>query len=221
MLEPLLAIPDVKKLLPEIVMTNQRMAAYWPAIQKVGGYKDRDTYIHHAFRPLIEQLQKSHAVMASSVAITDRHINEQWQKALDRVPRDPEGAITMARTLLETVSKHILDSLGQSFDDNGDVIRLYKTVARQLNLSPDQHTATNFRQILSGASAIVDGLAGLRNNLGDAHGKTHSSGRPATRHAQLAVNMSGAMSYFLLQTFESRNAQPAGGGDDSKPGPSK
>jgi hypothetical protein len=118
----------------------------------------------------------------------------------------------MARTLLETVCKHILDSLGQPYDDNGDAIRLYKTVARTLNLSPDQHTATNFKQILSGASAIVDGLAGLRNSLGDAHGKTHSSGRPATRHAQLAVNISGAMSHFLLQTFESKEPKPAIGG---------
>jgi len=219
LLEPLLAIPDVKKLLPEIVVANQRIAAYWPAIQKMGGYKDRDTFIHQAFRPLIEQLQKTQAVMASSVEITDHHINEQWQKALDRVQRDPEGAITMARTLLETVCRHILDSLGQPHDYNGDVIRLYKTVARVLNLSPDQHTATNFKQILSGASAIVDGLAGLRNNLGDAHGKTHSSGRPATRHAQLAVNMSGAMSHFLLQTFESRIPQPAAGGDDPKAAP--
>jgi len=207
LLKPLLALPDVKKFLPEIVIANQRIAAYWPAIQKMGGYKERDAFIHQAFRSLIEHLQRDQTVMVNSVVITDHHINEQWQKALGRVTRDPEGAITLARSLLESVCKHILEGLGQPYDDNGDVIRLYKAVARGLNLSPDQHTATNFKQILTGASAIVDGLAGLRNSLGDAHGKTHSSGRPATRHAQLAVNMSGAMSHFLLQTFESRNAQ--------------
>jgi len=142
--------------------------------------------------------------MAHSVMISEEHINDQWQKALGRVHRDPEGAITSARTLIETVCKHILDSTGQTYDESGDVSRLYKTAARSLNLSPDQHAATNFKQILSGASAIIDGLAGLRNTLGDAHGKSHSSGKPAARHAALAVNISGAMSQFLLQTFSSK-----------------
>lgn len=205
LLEPLLAIPDVRKLLPEILVKNTRIAAYWPEIQKVGTYKERDAFIHQQFRPLVEHLQSRKVVMAHSVVISEKHINDQWQKALGRVHRDPEGAITSARTLIETVCKHILDSAGQPFDDNGDVARLYKTAAKSLNLSPDQHAATNFKQILSGASAIVDGLAGLRNTLGDAHGKSHSTGKPAARHAELAVNISGAMSQFLLQTFNSRN----------------
>lgn len=205
LLDPLLAIPEVKSLLPEIVVKNTRIAAYWPAIQEKGGYKERDKFIHQAFRPLIEHMQKSKAVMAHSVAISEQHINDQWQKALDRVQRDPEGAITSARTLIETVCKHILDTVGQPYEDNGDVSRLYKTAAKSLNLSPEQHAATNFKQILTGASAIIDGLAGLRNTLGDAHGRSHSTGKPATRHAMLAVNISGAMSQFLLQTFNTNN----------------
>jgi hypothetical protein len=205
LLSPLLAIPEIKQLLPDIVVKNTRMAAYWPEIQKVGGYKDRDTFLHQQFRLLIQQLENNKIVMAHSVVITEQHINSEWQKALGRVERDPEGAITSARTLIETVCKHILDREKQSYEDNGNIARLYKAAASTLNLSPEQHAATNFKQILSGASAIIDGLAGLRNTLGDAHGKSYSSGRPATRHAQLAVNISGAMSQFLLQTFNNKN----------------
>lgn len=39
------------------------------------------------------------------------HVADLWQKALDRRQRDPEGAITAARTLLESVCKLILDDL--------------------------------------------------------------------------------------------------------------
>ncbi len=212
LLNPLLAIPEIKRLLPEIVVKNSRIAAYWPEIQKIGGYKDRDAFIHQQFRPLVEQLENRKIVVEHAVVISEQHINGEWQKALGRVDRDPEGAITSARTLIETVCKHILDSEKRPYEDNGNIARLYKAAAGTLKLSPDQHAATNFKQILSGASAIIDGLAGLRNTLGDAHGKSHSSARPATRHAQLAVNISGAMSQFLLQTFDHKKQ----GGEGAK-----
>ncbi len=35
-----------------------------------------------------------------------------WKKALERRHSDPDGAITSARTLLETVCKRILDEAG-------------------------------------------------------------------------------------------------------------
>lgn len=39
------------------------------------------------------------------------HVNRFWQKCLDRKSRDPDGAITAARSMLESVCKHILLSL--------------------------------------------------------------------------------------------------------------
>jgi len=38
-----------------------------------------------------------------------QHVHQIWVAALQRRADDPEGAITLARTLLETVCKHILD----------------------------------------------------------------------------------------------------------------
>jgi hypothetical protein len=48
-----------------------------------------------------------------SRSIDIRSVSEMWHKALDRRTDDPDGAITAARTLLETVCKHILDELGE------------------------------------------------------------------------------------------------------------
>jgi len=36
-------------------------------------------------------------------------VREAWRKALERRSSDPEGAITSAKTLLETVCKHIIE----------------------------------------------------------------------------------------------------------------
>jgi hypothetical protein len=74
----------------------------------------------------------------------------------------------------------------------------------QLNLSPSQHTEQLFKQILGGCQTVVEGVGALRNRHSDAHGKSASRKKPAPRHAELAVNLSGTMATFLLQTLEAR-----------------
>jgi Abortive infection C-terminus len=90
-----------------------------------------------------------------------------WQRALARRISDPEGVITAARSLLETVSKHILDDLSVSYDESGDLPKLYRLTSEALNIAPRQHTEQVFKQILGGCTSVVEGLAALRNRLGD------------------------------------------------------
>jgi hypothetical protein len=130
---------------------------------------------------------------------------ELWQKALDRRPSDPEGAITAARALLETVLKNLLHDLEVVYDDSADVPALYRTASRELRLAPDQHTERVFRQILGGCVAVVGGLSAVRNRLGDAHGRGHGRMKPQARHADLAVKLSGTLTEFLLATWAHRD----------------
>lgn len=121
---------------------------------------------------------------------------------MERKVSDPEGAITISRTILETVCKHILDELEVEYDANKvELHQLYKLTADQLNLSPEQHTEKVFKQILGGCSAVVNGLGTLRNRYGDAHGKGKKPIKPAPRHAELAVNLAGTMAMFLVETY--------------------
>src|SRR5207245_2114783 len=113
---------------------------------------------------------------------------------------DPEGAITAARTTLESVCKLILDDYGVEYSAD-DLPQLYKKVARELRLAPSDHTEQAFKQILSGCSSVVNGLATLRNRLSDSHGQGKLPIRPGPRHADLAVNLAGAMSSFIVQTW--------------------
>lgn len=133
------------------------------------------------------------------------YVSKEWSKALERKSDDPEAAITSARSLLETTCKHILDKIGAEYDQNIELPKLYKITASKLNLSPDQHTEDIFKQILGGCSSIVIGLGSLRNKLSDAHGKTINQVKPSARHAALAVNLSGAMTTFLLETYLLKN----------------
>ena len=48
--------------------------------------------------------------ISESISLIDANeVHNAWQKAVQMRQDDPEGAITAARTLLETVCKHILD----------------------------------------------------------------------------------------------------------------
>ncbi len=132
-------------------------------------------------------------------------VHHAWSKALERRISDPEGAITAAKTLLETICKHILDEAGQDYGDNDDLPKLYNAAATSLQLAPTQHTEQVFKSILGNCQSIVGNLAGLRNKLGDSHGQGKRHVKPAARHAELAVNLAGSVAMFLVATWNVRN----------------
>jgi Abortive infection C-terminus len=205
--------PATKSLLPSWVRTHRDLSQFWQFIKfKFSTYAERRTFIWNDFAHLLEFLE------GGSKAPSDQPISEVlkrfsaesvqivWTKALDRRQSDPEGAITAARTLLETVCKHILDEKGIEYTNKTDLPQLYHLVAIELSLAPSQYTEDVFRQILGGCSSIVNGLGTLRNRLGDAHGQGKKPIRPAARHAELAVNLAGSVALFLVETWESSNS---------------
>lgn len=201
--------PVTKELLPRWIRTNRNSSQFWQFIKhKFGTYAERRTFIWEEMNPLLEfcEFNRSFPAEKSISEILQKFdetgINQAWQKALERKVADPEGAITISRTILESVCKHILDESNIEYDANKiDLPELYKKTANELNLSPSQHTEDIFKQILGGCSGIVNGLGTLRNRLGDAHGKGKTQVKPAPRHAELAVNLSGTMALYLLETY--------------------
>ena len=133
-------------------------------------------------------------------------LTECWKKALERRTTDPEGAITTARSLIETACKHILDDAEQAYSTKVDLPKLYRLTAKRLNLAPDQHTEEIFKRILEGCVSVVEGLGAIRNKMSDAHGKGRARLKSAPRHAELAVNLAGAMAIFLLATWDARRS---------------
>lgn len=196
------------ELLPSFVRTCRSLSQFWQHINKTDGYAPRREIIWAEFQPLLDSIEGKNSTPADN-HITDglksydeAGVNEAWTKALDRRLTDPEGAITSARSLLETVCKHILDDIDVSYDRNFDMSELYKLVAKELKLAPDQHSEQIFKQILKGCSSVVNGLGTLRNRFGDSHGQGKNPIKPSDRHALLAVNIAGSVSVFLIQTWK-------------------
>lgn len=102
--------------------------------------------------------------------------------------------------MLESVCKHICDERQVTYEASWDLSRLYKETARSMKVAADQHAEQVIKQILSGVVTVVGGLAALRNNLSDAHGRGKQSPGPAPRHAKLAVNSAFAVAGFLIDT---------------------
>jgi abortive infection Abi-like protein len=127
-------------------------------------------------------------------------VQRAWTAALEKIVRNPDGSITAARTMLESVCKHICDERNVHYDSGWDLTRLYKAAAASMRLAPDQHTEQVIKQILSGVTTVVGGLASMRNSLSDAHGRGKGSVRPRPRHAKLAVNSAFAVAGFLIDS---------------------
>jgi hypothetical protein len=200
-----------KPLLPPFVRTYRTLDAFWPFIKgQAGSYAERQEIIRRAFTPLVDHLeQRQHSpvdAMASDVLETfdADGVHVVWTKALSRRGADPEGAITVARTLLETVCKRILDDVDVAYTDKEDLPKLYSMTASAINLAPNQHSEDAIKGILGGAMTVVNGIGTLRNKLSDSHGRGGKAIKPSARHASLAVNMAGALATFLVETHIER-----------------
>jgi hypothetical protein len=203
--------PAVKDLLPRWAKTHRTLSEFWGFIQPQSpSYAGRREFLRTAFEPVIGRLEAvdNLPLDRSSVDILSQvdsgHVAAAWERALTRRDSDPEGAVTAARTLVETVCKHILSSCGVDGFDTFDLPKLYNLTAQQLEIAPSQHTEEAFKRILGSCSSVIEGIATLRNRLGDSHGKAPLAVRPAARHAKLAVNLAGTMAIFLIETFEAR-----------------
>jgi Abortive infection C-terminus len=205
--------PIARDLLPAFVRANRNLDMFWGWIKnEAGQYEPRRKIVRDAFLPLLDHLEGRGVAPADldiSTALgsfDEEGVHRAWTRALSRRTSDPEGAITAARTLLETVCKRVLDETSGTYDDKEDLPKLYQMVAERLILAPSQHTEPVFKSILGGCQNVVNSLGTLRNKVGDAHGRGGKPVRPTPRHAALAVNLAGAMATFLIETFISRKA---------------
>ncbi len=199
---------ELKLLLPSFVRSYRNLSAFWGWVKyEAGSYAERRKIISEAFTPLMDHLEgrekaPGDSEMSNALETFDAEgVHVVWSKALARRSSDPEGAITIARTLLETVCKRILDERQIPYTDKEDLPKLYSMTAKALNLAPDQHSEEPIKAILGGAMNVVNGIGTLRNRLSDAHGRGGKLPvRPLPRHASLTVNIAGAVATFLVET---------------------
>ena len=137
-----------------------------------------------------------------SEKISELLIEEQIQKCRTKVDSgDYSGAITNARSLIEAVCLKIEKELDPSNarENDGDLTKLFNRVRKLLNLDPSrQDISDSLKQVLSGLSNIINGLAAMRNKMSDAHGVAY---KPSRHHAKLAVNAAKTLADFLFDSL--------------------
>lgn len=138
---------------------------------------------------------------AESEELSEILIEEQIQKCREKVEvGDYSGAITNARSLVEAVCVKIEADLDpNALGNDGDLVKLFNRVRKLLNLDPSrQDISESLKQVLSGLSNIINGLAAMRNKMSDAHGVAY---KPSRHHAKLAVNSAKTLADFLFDTM--------------------
>lgn len=114
--------------------------------------------------------------------------------------RDFDGAVANARTLVEAVLKDLEKKLATDPESNdGDVSKLYKKIRKAMKLeASDYQEHDAVQQLLRGLVSIVDGLAGMSNDMSDRHAGRY---RAQPHHARLAVNAANTFCSFLVESY--------------------
>ena len=67
------------------------------------------------------------------------------------------------------------------------------------NLDPSrQDISDSLKQVLSGLSSIINGLAAMKNRMPDAHGMAY---KPSRHHAEWAVNQAETHADFIVDSL--------------------
>lgn len=206
-----LSQPEFLRIVPEWASRCRTGGHFWTLVKGIAAtYQGRREFLYESLSPLFDAAEQGAALPIGEAVVRllkscdSGTVAEAWARIQARREADPEGAITAARALLESTCKHVLDALNVEYGRSEELPALYKKAAAAMNLAPQNHNEQVFKEILSGCISVVGGLAAMRNALGDAHGKAAKSPKPAARHADLAINLSGAISSFLIETYEER-----------------
>ena len=190
--------------LQEVRQRSQRLDG--SSGSQVAPYSVRRTWIVEEFQPLLDLLQQPQLstveeVLAESLGTVDSvHVRKTWDKAIERRQVDPDGAITIARSLIEAVCKHVLGA--GNYDRAADLPVLYKQAAKSIGLTDDGYADEALKQVMRGCVQIVHGVGEFRNKMGDAHGKGPQDPTADVLQAELAITVAGAMATYLLSTWE-------------------
>ncbi len=133
--------------------------------------------------------------------LSDEYVRELMDKCDSRLMSgDLDGAVTVARTLLEEILSQLEIRLtGARGEYKGDLIAQFKKVKNLLNMDESRPDLDEgFKKIIQGLISTVDGIRPVRNIMSDSHARAR---RPVLHHARLVVNTSKTVATFLVESY--------------------
>ena len=206
-----LSIPELVRHLRSWVMENRFSSQMWSFMKRIatgdGSYEERRRWFYASFAESFASIERSASALPEAAAAlvescTSSAVQDTWEKVNARRIDDPEGCVTAARSMLESVCKYVLTEHGVQISNTDDLPALYKKTATVLDLSVQGEHEQELKQLLSGCFSVVSGLSGLRNRVSDSHGSAPGSVKPMQRHVDLMASVSGSIAAFLIATHE-------------------
>jgi len=138
---------------------------------------------------------------------TNYHTAQQtFQKALTQSYDNPDSAVALANSALESIVKHILsDSRFKDFDRNKTLYKLTIDLLKEFKLFPPKELPTPIRNISQSLLKAVQSIENLRSNNTDSHGKLdddyviHDS-----LYAFFTINAVTTVGLFLISFYEKK-----------------
>ncbi len=133
--------------------------------------------------------------------LSDEYVRELAGKCDFRLASgDLEGAVTVARTLLEAILSELERRLSGVKDDyRGDLPKQFKRVTKLLRMDTERSDLdARFKDVIRGLVMVANGLAPLRNSMSDGHARER---KPAPHHARVVVNAAKTVSAFLVESY--------------------
>jgi hypothetical protein len=129
-----------------------------------------------------------------------------WEKAKTH----PTGTIGIAKELIESCCKTILEANDVQYSKNDDLPKLLDKTQSALTINPrdmkDVADHKSVKALLGSLASVARHLAELRNSYGIGHGKSASYTGLSERHANLAAGASLTLVDYLWATHLERSS---------------
>lgn len=176
-------------------------------------YDEKYAKLYLKCKEVIDRLAGSTIAIANTAEnlktkFSSEYLSRQIDLMVQMQITDPTNAIGMAKELIESCCKTILDELSILYTKDDDVPQLASKTMDALNLlpaniQPTDRGADAIKAVLGSLRAIPTKLAEIRNPFGSGHGKSASFQGLEVRHAKLAVGSSITFVDFIWSTYES------------------
>lgn len=148
-------------------------------------------------------------IMADTVKyFDDEYISEEIKSMQKSIKKSPNDAIDKAKNLVESCFKFILDEYDISYSNSDDLGDLQRKVFTRLNIDANTNNAAraneNVKKILNSLNQIIKGIAEIRNQYGNGHGRSGGTAHLPPRYAGLVVSSSAAVVHFVWGTYRDK-----------------
>lgn len=177
-------------------------------LRRAGWELVEDIVIHG--RPKYVPERRTHAlgnatqrIKAVAASLSSEHLYEDLRR-LERVgDSEPGEAIGLAKEIVESCCKLILDDRGISYPEGAEIPKLLQLLRNEIKIMPegiaeDARAAREIRQVLSSLGNIAHALAPIRNAYGKGHGRGRNFKGLEPRHARLAIGAASTFVDFVL-----------------------